>query len=176
MGLTKLQLDHIDREIVRMLSEDGRATYSHMSKAVGVSVGTVRNRVTALRDSGVLHLNVWLDPYRVGLGIAATFLIRVEAGLLDEVTAAITDLESTGYVAVVAGDHDLMVDAFFRDVPHLNEVLQHDVRSIAGVISVTSYLVTDIKYESTLNAVALLEGAADADAPSPATMRSGRAK
>lgn len=152
-----MQLDRIDREIVRQLSKDGRASYSHISKIVGVSIGTVRNRITAMRDSGALHLNVWLDPYRVGLGITATFLIRVEAGAIDEVAAAISDLDSTGYVAVVAGDHDLMVDAFCRDVPHLNEVLHNEVQKIPGVLSVTSYLVTDIRFESSINLSSLME-------------------
>ncbi len=110
-----------------------------------------------MRESGALHLNVWLDPYRVGLGITATFLIRVEAGSLDDVVAEVTKLDSTGYVAVIAGDHDLMVDAFFRDVPHLNSVLHDEVQQIDGVMSVTSYLVTDIRYESSVNIASLLE-------------------
>lgn len=112
-----------------------------------------------MRESGALHLNVWLDPYRVGLGITATFLIRVEAGTLDDVVAEVTKLDSTGYVAVIAGDHDLMVDAFFRDVPHLNSVLHDEVQQIDGVMSVTSYLVTDIRYESSVNIASLLEEA-----------------
>jgi len=39
-----------------MLTKDGRASYSDMSKQIGVSVSTVRNRVTNMRESGVLHL------------------------------------------------------------------------------------------------------------------------
>jgi len=151
-----LQLDTIDWQIIRLLSEDGRASYSQISKVVGVSVGTVRNRITALRESGALHLNVWVDPYRVGLGIAATLLIRVEAGLLDVVADAVTALDTTGYVAVIAGDHDLMVDVFCRDVPHLDHVLRAEVESIEGVFSVTSYLVTKVRYESSTNMASLL--------------------
>ncbi len=151
-----MQLDGTDREIVRLLGEDGRATYSQISKAIGVSVGTVRNRIKAMRESGALHLNVWLDPYRVGLGITATLLLKVEAGSLDDVVAAITKLDATGYVAVLAGDHNLMVDAFCRDVPHLNTVLHDDIENIDGVVSVTSYVVTDIRYESSMNLAALM--------------------
>lgn len=168
-----MQLDHIDREIVRLLSDDGRASYSQISKAVGVSIGTVRNRITAMRESGALHLNVWLDPYRVGLGITATFLIRVEAGAVDAVVEAVTELDSTGYVAVVAGDHDLMVDAFCRDVPHLNQVLHNEIQKIPGVLSVTSYLVTDIRFESSVNIASLLEEDAP-DEPGRATRGRGQ--
>ena len=151
-----MQLDAIDWEIVRLLGQDGRMSYSQISKTVGVSVGTVRNRITALRESGALHLNVWVDPYRVGLGIAATLLVRVTAGSLESVVRALTELDSTGYVAVIAGDHDVMVDVFCRDVPHLDAVLRNEVEVIDGVQSVTSYLVTQIRYESSTNMASML--------------------
>lgn len=157
-----MKLDHTDWEIIRLLGEDGRMSYSDISKTIGVSVGTVRNRITALRDSGALHLNVWVDPYRVGLGIAATLLLRVEAGTLDDVVAEITELDSTGYVAVIAGDHDLMVDVFCRDVPHLDDVLRNEVDAIDGVQAVTSYLVTQIRDDSRTNLAGLLGGADEA--------------
>lgn len=150
-----MQLDATDQAIVQFLSTDGRASYSDISKAVGVSVGTVRNRVTQMRESGVLHLNVWLDPYRIGLGIAVTFLIRVEAGSLEAVMEALVSVESIGYIAAVAGDHDLVVDAFCRDVPHMNEILRTEIEPIRGVVSVTSYVVTEIRYDSTLNLAGL---------------------
>lgn len=151
-----MQLDDLDKAIFRILSEDARATYSEISKVVGVSVSTVRNRITSMRDSGALHLNVWLDPYRVGLGVTATFLLRVEPGRLDQVTEAVIALDETGYVAAIIGDHDLTVDAFCRDVPHLSKLVHNDIQPIEGVTSVTTYLVTDIKYESNMNLVSLL--------------------
>ena len=152
-----MQLDHIDKAIIRLLSDDGRSTYSDMARLVGVSVGTVRNRVTALRDSGALHLNIWLDPNKVGYGVNVTSLIKVRAGTLDDVTDALIDLESTGYVAIIAGEHDLIVDIFCRDVPHLNRVLKDEIQQIDGVVSVTSHLVTEIKYESKFNIADILE-------------------
>ncbi len=155
--MTNLQLDATDQAIIRCLSKDARATYSEISKEIGVSVGTVRNRLTQLRESGALHLNVWLDPNRAGLGINATFLLRVEAGKVEAVADALIPLEATGYIAVIAGDKDLIVDVFCRDVPHLNRVLQEQIHTIDGVVSVTSYLITEIKYESSLNIGGLLE-------------------
>ena len=152
-----MQLDHIDKAIIRLLSDDGRSTYSDMARLVGVSVGTVRNRVTALRDSGALHLNIWLDPNKVGYGVNVTSLIKVRAGTLDDVTDALIALESTGYVAIIAGEHDLIVDIFCRDVPHLNRVLKDEIQQIDGVVSVTSHLDTEIKYESKFNIADILE-------------------
>jgi len=121
-------------------------------------IGTVRNRLTALRESGALHLNVWLDPNRTGSGVNATCLLRIEAGKLPVVADALIAMDATGYIAVITGEHDLVVDVFCRDVPHLNEVLQEDIHPLDGVMSVTSHLVTEIKYQSHVNIEKLLEG------------------
>lgn len=161
--MTNFHLDKVDKAIVRLLSEDGRATYSDIAKEVGVSVGTVRNRVMVMRETGVLHLNVWLDPYRVGLGVSATFMIRVRPGSIKSVSEALTALDETGYIAVLAGDYDLTVDAFCRDVPHLNAVLREGIETIDGVVAVSTFLVTDVVYDSSLNIAALLQDNDEAD-------------
>ncbi len=152
-----MKIDETDQAIIRFLADDARASYSEISKAIGVSVGTVRNRLTQLRESGALHLNLWLDPNRVGLGVTATCLFKVQAGKLDSVVEALVGLSSTGYVAVLAGNHDLVVDVFCRDVPHLNEVLQKELQTIEGVLEVTSYVVTEIKYQSSADLAALFD-------------------
>ena len=159
-----LKLDDLDQAILRVLSRDARATYSEISKDVGVSISTVRNRITAMRDSGSLHLRVWLDPSRAGIGLAATFLLRIRPDALAQVTEALVALDATGYIATLAGDHDLMVDAFCRDVAHLEHVLHKEIQAIDGVMSVTSYLITDIKYESNINITGLLNSAAGTSA------------
>lgn len=145
------RLDDLDLEIIRMLSEDGRASYSDIAKAVGVSVSTARSRITQMRETGVLHLNVWIDPYLSGLGVNATLLLRVRAGHLKAVTSQLKELDETGYIATLTGGHDVLVDVFCRDVPHLSQLIHSEIQAIDAVESVTSYLVTDIEYDSSLN-------------------------
>ena len=150
-GFISLELDDLDLDIVRILSVDGRASYSEMSKTLGVSVGTVRNRVNHMRATGMLYFNVWLDPHRSGIGVIATLLLKVQAGRLPAVTSTLIDLDETGYVATLAGEHDLLTDIFCRDVSHLGRLVHDEIQTIEGVIEVRSYVVTDIKYESSLN-------------------------
>ena len=49
------------------------------------------------------------------------------------------------------------IPASCRDVPHLNRVLKDEIQQIDGVVSVTSHLVTEIKYESKFNIADILE-------------------
>ena len=146
-----MALDDLNLNIVQILSEDGRASYSEMAKALGVSVGTVRNRVNNMLSSGMLYFNVWLDPRMSGIGVHATLLLKVQAGRIPAATSAVIGIDETGYVATLTGEHDLIVDVFCRDVAHLSRLIHNKIQTIEGVIEVRSYVVTDIKYESSLN-------------------------
>lgn len=146
-----VQLDDLDKAIIDILTKNARASYSEIAKTVEVSVGTARNRITSMLESGALHLNVWLDPYVAGLGVNATLLLRVRAGAIDEVTEALIGISEIGYVATLTGDHDMLVDVFCKDVPHLSRLIHDKIQMIDGVMSLTTYLVTDISYQSSMN-------------------------
>ena len=152
--MTVVHLDDTDRKIVRILQEDGRTSYSDISKAVGVSAGTVRNRIKQMRSSGILSVNVRLDPSLSGLGIHATLLLKVRPGQLAEVADALSDLEESGYVATLAGAYDAVADVFCRDIAHLRLLIHDKVQKIDGVVDVTTNLVTGNRHQSSLDTIA----------------------
>ena len=53
-------LDKLDRQILRSLQSDGRATYDQIAEGVGLSPSAVLRRVKRLEDSGVIDLYVAL--------------------------------------------------------------------------------------------------------------------
>ena len=60
-------VDNLDTQIVQILKKDGRASNAHIARALGVSEGTVRRRLKMLIDGDVVHVNVSLDPAKMGL-------------------------------------------------------------------------------------------------------------
>lgn len=148
--MAAVQLDDIDLKIVRTLQQDGRTSYSDISKAVGVSAGTVRNRINQMRSSGMLSVNVWLDPRRSGLGIHATLLLKVRPGRLVEVADALSGLDEASYVATLVGAYDAVADVFCRDVAHLRGLIHDKIQTIDGVLDVLTNLVTDNRQQATL--------------------------
>ena len=150
-----VHLDDIDRNIVRTLQEDGRMSYSDISKAAGVSAGTVRNRIKLMRSSGILSVDVRLDPSLSGLGIHATLLLKVRPGQLVEVADALSGLEEARYVATLAGAYDAVADIFCRDIAHLRLLIHDKVQQIDGVVEVTTNLVTQDKHPISQDIVTL---------------------
>lgn len=145
------RLDDVDLEIVRMLHQDGRSSYSDISRVIGVSAGTVRNRIDRMRSSGLLNFNVWLDPHCSGLGVQATLLVKVQPRQLAETANALADMEETGYVATLAGAYDIVADVFCHDVVDLRRLIHEKVQQIEGVLDVSTNLVTETKRRSSLD-------------------------
>ncbi|CAM5592554.1 hypothetical protein SANTM175S_04238 [Streptomyces antimycoticus] len=66
------EFDDVDRQLLRMLREDGRRTFSEMAPEVGLSVAAVKRRVDRLKDSGVIKaFTVQIDHTKLGWGIEA---------------------------------------------------------------------------------------------------------
>lgn len=67
-----MEFDAVDRSILQILLDDGRASHASIAKRVGLSAPAVGDRVRKLEQSGVIrgyHADV--DPQALGLGIAA---------------------------------------------------------------------------------------------------------
>ena len=72
-------LDKQDKQILRNLQADGRATFEQIGEAVSLSPSAVLRRVKRLEDSGVIDRYVALvRPSLVGLGLMAYINVRLE--------------------------------------------------------------------------------------------------
>ena len=54
--MTAITIDEIDRELIRALQADGRASYMDLSRLVGLSDAACRQRVMRLLEEEVLSL------------------------------------------------------------------------------------------------------------------------
>ena len=72
-------LDKQDKQILRSLQADGRATFEQIGEAVSLSPSAVLRRVKRLEDCGVIDRYVALvKPALVGLGLMAYINVRLE--------------------------------------------------------------------------------------------------
>ena len=136
-------VDGTDLAIVQALRQDARATYSDIAASVGVSAGTVRNRITRMRSTGALALDIWLDPRISATGVQALVMVTATAGHVDAVVAALEGFAEIGYLATLSGPQNVVAEVFCRDVSHLREVLHHGIHAIAGVTAAAAHLVTE---------------------------------
>ena len=75
--MKKEQLDDIDARIVRILQNDARTSYREIQDKLGISIGTIHNRINKLKDRNIIE-GYTLKLSNVKLGYKLTFLIRVQ--------------------------------------------------------------------------------------------------
>lgn len=99
-----------DRQIARLLVEDGRRSFDEVGRLSGVSEQTVARRVQAMRDAGILVFRAVFDPAVIGFPVGAVLWLRVKPGRLEEASRRLAELPNLRYAAVVVGRFQLVAD------------------------------------------------------------------
>ena len=129
-----IDLDEVDRLIIRELQADGRIPYSKLGPTVGLSQAAVRQRVQRLIDRGVMQVVAVTDPATLGFAVQAMVAVSV-TGDVRNVATALEDLAEVEYVVITAGRFDLLVEVVCTDTHHLLDVVNDRIRAIKGVTS-----------------------------------------
>ncbi len=141
-------LDETDRRILSVLQRDARTSMRKISEEVGVSLGTVSNRVRKLEGAGVIRgYTVLLDPEKIGWDLNVVIGLRIQKGRLIEIQEKIAKDPRVYGVYDVTGDFDSMVVARARDRSDLDD-LSKNVMSVDGVERSVTHLVLNTVKES----------------------------
>lgn len=138
-------LDDLDRRLIALLREDGRMPAARLAHHLGVSRGTVQNRIDRLVASGVLL------GFTVRLAGAATAAVRaimaieVHSSDMRAVVAALRRMPEVGRVYSTNGRWDLVAEIHAGDLASLDRVLTA-IRALKAVAaSETSILLSELK-------------------------------
>ncbi|HET6985571.1 MAG TPA: Lrp/AsnC family transcriptional regulator, partial [Kribbella sp.] len=79
-------LDDVDRELVRLLTVDGRMANNALAEAAGIAPSTCLTRVRSLRERGVIRgFHAEVDLAALGQPLQALVAIRIGAHSRDEI-------------------------------------------------------------------------------------------
>jgi Lrp/AsnC family transcriptional regulator, regulator for asnA, asnC and gidA len=103
--------DELNQAIVRLLQRDGRMSFQDMAEALGVSAGTVRNRVNWMKSSGMLRIVAIADPTSIAYTADAMIGIRVSPQTAPRLVAErLVPHPEVVYIIWVSGPYDLLVE------------------------------------------------------------------
>ncbi len=135
-----MSTDAIDRGILAALAADGRVPNRKIAERLGVSEGTVRNRLAKLTAGGHLKVAGLVDPNRcsdcqlvfLGAKVAVSSDLRKAA-------QTISTLPHVKAVTVVSGRYDLIVEVF---LPHheLMSFISDHLAATGLVVSTESFV------------------------------------
>lgn len=138
--------DELNRAIINLLQEDGRLSFARIAEILGVSEGTVRNRVNRMIEAKVLRIIAVADPLALGYTGYAMLAMRFGAGADPEAIAKrFAEHEEVTYVLLVAGRYDLLVEVICENQAQLRDfILKHcyrqpDIASVEPMFSLAMY-------------------------------------
>jgi DNA-binding Lrp family transcriptional regulator len=106
-------LDETDRELLRLLLEDGRAAYNELADAVGLSPPAVSDRIDRLRELGVIErFTVDVDRSRLREGTRLAVTLGVVPGETATVREALADVTGVEHVFATADGRLFVVGTF----------------------------------------------------------------
>ena len=120
-----MDFDPIDRQILHILREDGRASHAAIAKVVGLSAPAVGERVRKLEQAGVIRgFRAVLDPDLVGLGICAFVAISPQPRKpARDLVGRLLELPQIEELHAVAGTYSYIAKVRVPDTEALDEFL-----------------------------------------------------
>jgi Lrp/AsnC family transcriptional regulator for asnA, asnC and gidA len=134
-------LDDIDKKIILELQEDARRQFKIIAKKLRVSEGTVKNRVTRLKNRGVLILEARVNPFALPNTISALVGVNLKKRDHEKKIKEIGKIPAVTAVWNATGRFDLFFEVMVDSLNSLNDILfREDFSKIGGIRYTETFL------------------------------------
>ena len=133
------KMDEKDKQIIKILKDDGRAGYGSIGSQVGLSEGAVRKRIKTLSDESVIRkFTVKVD---VGEGAQAITLLAINPAYpTQEVSRKIQEIPNVETVYEVTSEYDIVAVISALNVTEVNECIEK-IRRVEGIMKTNTMIV-----------------------------------
>jgi len=139
-----LTLDDIDRQIISMLQEDGRRSYSEIAEEVDRTEVTIRRRVRSLLKEGIIkRFTVVLDPLKIGRKISAIVRVKAQMKQASVIAEKVKGYEEVDEAYFLDGACGVMLKVTVDDLSELRQFLEKRLGKVPGVGEVETCIVLE---------------------------------
>ena len=130
------KLDNKDKQILNLLQQEYRISYSTLSEKLGIAKSTIHNRVQKMIERGIIrNFDTVVCPLKVGYEAVAILGLSVDPNFLDIVSVKLAIFDEIQLVATSTGDHDLIIQIYAKDEKQLWRFIKEKIKTIEGVKS-----------------------------------------
>jgi Lrp/AsnC family transcriptional regulator, leucine-responsive regulatory protein len=141
-------VEEIDRKILSLLCQDGRMSFTDLSRQTGLSVSATHQRVRRLERRGLIRrYTAVIDPADAGLPLTAFISIKpFDPAAPDDAPDRLAHLAAIEACHSVAGDESYILKVRVASPVGLENLL-HEIRALANVSTRTT-IVLSTPYEN----------------------------
>lgn len=135
--MTQKPLDDIDTKIVALLNEDGRMSFTDLSKEVKLSRVAVQARVNQLLEAGVIErFSAVINPEKIGIKVSAFFNVEVAPKYLQQAAETLAADPNVSSLYHMTGPSKLHMHGLFKDNQEMEVFLEERLYTLPGIMSV----------------------------------------
>ena len=121
------RLDRLDRQILKLISDDARIPFLEVARACNVSGAAIHQRIQKLTNMGVLKGSQYIiDPEKVGYETCAYIGLNLKnPESFDEVVERLKEIPEVVECHYTTGNYDLFIKLYAANNHHLLTII-HD--------------------------------------------------
>jgi Lrp/AsnC family transcriptional regulator, regulator for asnA, asnC and gidA len=127
------QVDQVDIRIVRFMTDNPRASYAEVARAINVSQTTARRRIDALIENRVITPAVIPDVRRLGFEVLALVGIKVDLIHLEETAEQIRQMQSVTSLHMTMGRYELIATIAEPSLEDLRRFMVERIAPLPGI-------------------------------------------
>ena len=138
-------IDEKDNQIVNLLREDGRMSYSDIGERVGLSRTAVKARMTALREGGIIKgYRAVIDPLAAPEMMTFVTEIETRPESFEECKQLFSNSEETVTLVQTTGGCRLVAICVAADVGTMRDFVNRVYKAAPGILSIHAHSVLDV--------------------------------
>ena len=145
----KYEIDDLDRQIIKLLSRDGRMSFTEIASRLGVTEKTVRIRYKNLIDHGILEVVGVVNPIALGIRAGAIICLKTEGNKLMNVIEELKQIKEVRYVTLTSGEYQLLIQIAVTSQDEITEVVKI-LNGIQGILEMNTIIQLEV-YKNTFD-------------------------
>ena len=137
-----IEIDGIDKEILRALMSDARTPILEISRKIGISGAAIHQRLRKLEKSGIISGSKFIiDPKVLGYKTMAFIGIYLDKAMSNpEAVKQLQKIPEVLECHYTTGNWSVFIKILCKDNEHLMHLLNKDIQSIKGVSRTETFI------------------------------------
>jgi Lrp/AsnC family transcriptional regulator for asnA, asnC and gidA len=137
-----LQIDSLDKKIIKMITKNARIPYLEVARECNVSGAAIHQRIQKLIRMGVITGSKFtIEPKKIGFKTCAYMGIFLEqASLYNDVLQELKKIPEVTQCHFTTGNYSVFIKIFAHDNEHLKSILSDKIQLISGIARTETFI------------------------------------
>jgi Lrp/AsnC family transcriptional regulator for asnA, asnC and gidA len=144
-----VKIDDLDKQIIKLLSRDGRMSFTEIAQRLNVTEKTIRARYNNLIEKKIIEVVGIVNPISLGVKVGSIIQIKVLPTKLMNIVEQLKAKKEIRFITLTSGDYQLLIQINLKDYDELTKVVK-ELMNMEGIIGTNVMMQMDV-YKNTFD-------------------------